>query len=208
MNHFVIDAGIGLIPGAPPEVNTNAFHALFSPGLIGDALRRRAEICINTQSWEFQAHDVEIGVIYTEGALAPDGTEVPPRDPSGRTYVPTTRPGHRLPHTWLEHEGRRISTHDLTGAGQFALITGADNEAWAKAAQEAAGQFGIDIAVVPIGSGGSHVDVDGRWAELREVADSGAVLVRPDNLVGFRSTEAAPDAAGALSAALTRILGR
>jgi 2,4-dichlorophenol 6-monooxygenase len=208
MNHFVIDAGIGLIPGAPPEVNANAFHALFSPGLIGDALRRRAEICINTQSWEFQAHDVEIGFSYPDGAVSADGTDAPPRDPSGRNYIPTTRPGHRLPHAWLEHAGRRISTHDLTESGKFALITGADSEAWTKAAHEVAGKFGVNLVVVAVGADSAYVDADGRWVELREISDSGAILVRPDNFVGLRSPDLAADAAGALGDALARILDR
>jgi 2,4-dichlorophenol 6-monooxygenase len=208
MNHFVIDAGIGLIPGAPPEVNTGAFHALFSPGLIGDALRHRAEVCINTQSWEFQAHDVEIGFSYAEGAVAPDGTELPARDPSGREYRPTTRPGHRLPHAWLERDGRRSSTHDLVGTGGFALITGTDGEAWTKAAQEATARFGVDIAVVSVGPGGDYADAEGSWATLRQISEGGALLVRPDNVVAFRAMEADPDAVGALGDAVAVVLGR
>jgi 2,4-dichlorophenol 6-monooxygenase len=208
MNHFVIDAGIGLIPGAPPEVNTGAFHALFSPGLIGDALRHRAEVCINTQTWEFQAHDVEIGFSYAEGAVAPDGTELPARDPSGREYRPTTRPGHRLPHAWLERDGRRTSTHDLVGTGGFVLITGADGEAWTKAAQEATARFGVDITVVSVGPGGDYADPEGSWGTLRQISDRGALLVRPDNFVAFRAMEADSDAVGALGDAVAVILGR
>ena len=101
-NHTVIDAGIGLTPGAPLEVNTAAFHALFADGLLGDALRARAAETIGTQRFEFQAHDVEIGYHYHQGALVPDGSEAPPRSSTGTIYTPTSRPGHRLPHAWLE----------------------------------------------------------------------------------------------------------
>src|SRR5215203_3998451 len=75
MNHGVIDAGIGLVPGAPVEVNKAAFGALFSDSRLGRALRARAEVAIGTQTWEFQAHDVEIGFTYTSNAIVDDGTE-------------------------------------------------------------------------------------------------------------------------------------
>jgi 2,4-dichlorophenol 6-monooxygenase len=208
MNHFVLDAGIGLIPGAPPEVNTGAFHALFSPGPIGDALRDRADVCFTTQAREFQAHDVEIGFSYAEGAVVPDGTEVPARDPRGREYRPTTRPGHRLPHAWIERAGQRISTHDLVGAGGFVVLTGAANEAWRKAAPEAAARFGIELTVASIGVGAEYTDPEGTWMTLRQIPDGGALLIRPDNMVGFRALDPGADAVVSLGDALALVLGR
>jgi len=208
MNHFVIDAGIGLIPGAPVEVNTQAFHNLFAEGLIGNALRHRAAVTIGTQSWEFQAHDVEIGISYETGALVGDGTEVPPRDPTGREYRPTTRPGHRLPHAWLERDGARLSTHDLTGPTGFVLITGGNGEDWAKAGQEVADRFGVRLETVSIGSAGDFTDPDGDWARVRGIGERGAVLVRPDNFVAFRSPGETADPVATLGDAMSQILGR
>src|SRR3546814_4155159 len=40
-NHLVIDAGIGLIPGAPVEVNREAFRVLFSDTPEGVTRRQR-----------------------------------------------------------------------------------------------------------------------------------------------------------------------
>src|SRR3546814_5940524 len=40
-NHLVIDAGIGLIPGAPVEVNREAFWVLFSAKRGGGTRRQR-----------------------------------------------------------------------------------------------------------------------------------------------------------------------
>jgi 2,4-dichlorophenol 6-monooxygenase len=208
MNHTVIDAGIGLTPGAPVEVNKQAFHALFADTLVGAALRARAEVCLNTQTWEFQAHDVEIGFSYAEGALTPDGTDAPPRDPSGRIYQPTTRPGHRLPHSWIERDGDRLSTHDIAVNGKWALITGPAGEAWVKAADQARQQLGVDIVAVTIGDGADGVDVDGTWNAVRGITDTGAILVRPDNVIAFRTAEAAADSPAVLTKVLSSVLGR
>ena len=80
--------------------------------------RARAAEIFGTHRAECQAHDLEIGFAYEQGALVPDGTEPPHRSPMGDVYHPTTRPGHRLPHAWIEQDGRRLSTHDLVGASK------------------------------------------------------------------------------------------
>jgi 2,4-dichlorophenol 6-monooxygenase len=206
-NHTVIDAGIGLTPGAPLEVNTAAFHALFSDGLLGEALRARAAETIGTQRFEFQAHDVEIGYHYQEGALVPDGSVPAPRSATGTVYTPTSRPGHRLPHAWLDRDGTRMSTHDIAeGRGAFALITGPDGGSWADAAAVAAEKFGIRINVARIGR--DYTDPDGVWAQVGEIGNRGAVLVRPDNHVGWRATDEVNQPEHVLTAAIETILGR
>jgi 2,4-dichlorophenol 6-monooxygenase len=137
-----------------------------------------------------------------------DGSEPPPRDPMGHTYHPMTRPGHRLPHAWLEAHGARISTHDLTGRdGGFALITGADGQRWAAAAAEIARELGIAIKHVAVGDG-QHRDVDGQWARVAGISPDGAVLVRPDNYVAWRSRDLAAQPRAALAEALGAVLAR
>ena len=211
LNHMVLDAGFGVLPGATVEQNEAAFEAYFSDTPMGETRRARAAHILDTQRTEFQAHDLEIGFRYDTGALVPDGTEPPPRDPMGRTYHPTTRPGHRLPHAWLEHEGRRISTHDLTSdSGSFVLISGPDSADWSASAHRAAEKFGIHIEVASIGGDGPYTDSEGRWSELRQINDDGALLVRPDNHVAWRS-QTAPTGTShteALTAALATILSR
>jgi 2,4-dichlorophenol 6-monooxygenase len=53
-----------------------------------------------------------------------------------------------------------------------------------------------------------YTDTKGEWAQLREIEDGGAILVRPDNHVGWRSinetTNPADDLAGAISSILSR----
>jgi len=208
MNHFVIDAGIGLVPGAPVEANVEAFRALFSDTLVGAALRARAEECIATQRWEFHAHDVELGFSYPEGgALVPDGSVAPPRDPRGSDYVPTTRPGHRLPHAWLTKDGTRISTHDLARAsGGFVLFIDEAGKPWADALAGLPEDLRSAITVVEIGEGADYRDAEETWSRLAGVGKGGAVLVRPDNHVAWRAV--AGSSADAVTHAIYHVLAR
>jgi 2,4-dichlorophenol 6-monooxygenase len=209
LNHMVIDAGIGLIPGQSLDEKRNVFRAYFADTPMGETRRARTAEVIGTQRTEFHAHDLEIGFSYATGALVADGSPPPPRDPMGSTYHPTTRPGHRLPHAWLEHNGQRLSTHDLTDVcACFALITGPAGGRWVQAAQLVEEKYGVRIKVASIGDGADYTDSTGTWTQLRGIEDGGAILVRPDNHVGWRSigetTSPADDLATALSAILSR----
>lgn len=204
---FIGDAGVGLIPGAPLEANVAAFHALFSEGLLGEALRTRVHEAIGMQKVEFQTHDLEFGPGYRDGAVIDDGTPPPPRSDIGLDYTPTTHPGHRLPHAWLEHGGTRVSTHDVVaGSGAFAVITGKDGTAWADAARAAAKKLGVAINVAQIGA--DYLDPDGSWAALAQIDSDGALLVRPDNHVAWRARSLDDNPELTLAGALARVLSR
>jgi 2,4-dichlorophenol 6-monooxygenase len=211
MNHFVIDAGIGLIPGAPVAANTEAFRALLSDTLIGAALRARAEETIGTQRWEFQGHDVELGFSYAEGAVVGDGSPMPPRDPRGNQYIPTTRPGHRLPHVWIaDRDGGRVSTHDLAlAAGGFVLVVGSEGQAWRDAVDRLPEDLASTVTVAEIDADGEYRDLDGSWSRVREVGAGGVVLVRPDNHVAWRAAALGADQAETvLREVLSAVLSR
>lgn len=208
LNHLVIDAGLGLMPGQPPEANRAAMEAFFADTPMGETRRARAAEVIATQRTEFQAHDVEIGFRYDRGALVADGTPAPPVDPMGGAYHATTRPGHRLPHAWLDRDGKRISTHDLVARTGFLLLTGPDGSAWRSAAAAAAEKHGIDIGVVAIGPEGDCTPADETWARVRGTGDGGAVLVRPDHHVAFRAADPVADASEVLTRTLGTLLGR
>jgi 2,4-dichlorophenol 6-monooxygenase len=88
------------------------------------------------------------------------------------------------------------------------VITGIAGEAWVAAAEKVAGDLGVPLAVVVIGPGQQVTDLYFDWARTREVAEDGAILVRPDKHVGWRSMTLPPDPQGALFAAMSAILGR
>ena len=124
-------------------------------------------------------------------------------------YIPSTEPGARVPHAWLEQDRKRVSTLDLAGKGRFTVLTGAGGAVWIAAAQAAAEQLGVDVACFAIGLGCTVEDPYGDWAGLREVEESGCLLLRPDAHVAWRAAAAPPterDATHALVNALRQIL--
>ncbi len=206
-HHQAILDAIGLGHNVPPQRRAPMFSAYFDPSPIGAAVRGRAAEIFGTHRGGCQAHDMEIGFAYEEGAVIPDGSQPPPRAPMRDVYHSTTRPGHVLPHVWIERGGRRLSTHDLTGtATSFALLTGPGGAAWCEAAAQVAEKFSIPIVAAHIGNGGEFTDVDGGWETVRQITDEGAILVRPDNHVAWRSMSGSDNPAGVLANAVSRIL--
>lgn len=206
-NHQLTDAGIGLVRGKA-EASVANFRRYFADNQEGRTRRARLAQIMEVQRMEWQAHDIELGYHYDIGAVMPDGTPTPERDPLGQTYVPTTRPGHRLPHAWLERNAKKISTLDLVRPGNFVLITGHGKSGWAEAAGALAKTSGVTIDVVEVSDDADVRDIDRNWRNLREVSADGAILVRPDQHVGWRSVGRSGDPQAVLAAALGRILRR
>ncbi len=205
-NYVLWDAAIGLIPGAPPEVNKGVFQQLFSDSFIGEVRRARLKEAQSIHRIEFQAIQMEVGYWYESGAVVPDWTEFPSYNPLGDDFVSTAYPGFRAPHVWVQHEGRKISTLDLFGGENFVLIAAKDAGAWVEAACTAAQKLAIPLKAYRMGD--TLSDINGDWASICDVADTGAILVRPDGHVGWRSQSASAHAQSDMVAALSAITGR
>ena len=205
---FTCMASLGVIPGEPPEQTTRRFELLMSDSPMGASRRAQMEEVFRVQRVEYVIHDMEMGFTYDRGAVVDDGSPPAWRDPMGHEYRPTTRPGSRLPHAWLDRGGERMSTHDLAPLGGFALITDPSGLDWMNAAAMIAAETGVLIRPVRIGEGGDASDPSGAWKRLREVRDGGCVLVRPDNHVGYRAMGRVSGAEAELRMALEQILGR
>jgi putative polyketide hydroxylase len=116
-------------------------------------------------------------------------------------------PGTRVPHVWVRHDGARVSTLDLLGT-DFTLFTGSAGAPWVSAADAVSAAFGVPIDVHSIGPDGDACDEDGRWGRLTGLAPDGALLVRPDDFIGWRA-EALPESPeGQLRQVLCQILAR
>jgi 2,4-dichlorophenol 6-monooxygenase len=202
-NHPVNDVAMGLLPGQSLDERRAALTALFEDSVMGETRREKFREVINVQRLEFQAHDVEIGFHYETGAIVPDGSEPPPRDPMGLEYHPTTRPGHRLPHAWLTHGGEELSTLDLVKPGHFLVLVGAYSEAWREQAARLAETAGLPIEVASIGPRSEYRSEE----RIPGLADVGALIARPDGHVAWRC-RTAPARDDALASAMSQLLGR
>lgn len=203
----VFEALGGLSPQTPEQVWRNIAARKDATTEAGEQ-RERLREAIASKVYEFNAHGVELNQRYSSAAIVPDGTPDPGFERDPELYAqPTTRPGAKLPHAWITAGTRTLSTLDLGGQGRFTLIIGIGGEPWTEAARLVGKDLGLEIATAVIGPGQEYEDPYGDWARLRETADSGALLVRPDNHVAFRSHDAAGDLTASLGDALRRILG-
>ncbi|GAA3199431.1 hypothetical protein GCM10010451_57460 [Streptomyces virens] len=148
--------------------------------------------------------NVALGYRYPGGAVL--GT-----DPAA-PVVPDTlalggEPGSRAPHLWLDRAGTRISTLDLYERSPVLLSS--EGGVWQAAGAEVAAELSVPLEAYRVGdgSGADLRPLDGAdWARAHGVGAGGAVLVRPDGFVAWRSEDAPPDPAAALREALATVL--
>jgi 2-polyprenyl-6-methoxyphenol hydroxylase-like FAD-dependent oxidoreductase len=141
---------------------------------------------------------IELGPIYRSAAVLGEGEDddaplADPRQPGGR-------PGTRVPHVVLERDGAPLSTLDLAGP-DFLLLAGADGQPWTEAAA------GLDppLRALRVAPGEALTDPGGGFEAALGIGAGGAVVLRPDSVVGWRRADAAPDPAATLAAALRRL---
>jgi 2,4-dichlorophenol 6-monooxygenase len=188
-------------PGGPAGL-----EKLTAPTAGGEAAREELARALELRNYEFNAQGIEMNQRYVSAAVLPDTDqpEVWLRDKELYAQA-STRPGAKVPHAWLvDASGHRISTLDLVGDGCFTLLTGLSGTAWVNAVEEI-GHPHVRARVV--GEPNAQ-DLYFGWQEIREIDEDGALLVRPDGVVAWRSMHSVGDGAQqALSDALTDILG-
>jgi putative polyketide hydroxylase len=146
------------------------------------------------------------GACYQSTAVVPDGTPPVAVDDPVTEYVPSARPGSRAPHVRLTRGDEQISTIDLFGP-HFVLLAGRDGDPWRRAAQ-GLGTSWPPLIAFTVGKDGDLGDPDGDWHDAYGVDPDGAVLVRPDGHVAWRSRSGASNPLEVLRAAFDNLLGR
>ena len=202
--HQPIAAAMGLDPGQSEEEGWREVELWASDTPEGERRREATDRAIASNAEDFSQLNVEAGVAYPLGAFIPDGSPAPigPHQ-SPIEFEPTARPGHHVPHVWLDRDGERISTVDLVAGDGFTLFVGtvAEKE-WRAAAEAAEARSRCPLAVVAIG--GALADPGGQWAAICGAGSGGGVLVRPDRHVAWRADPA--DRADALVTAVEALL--
>ena len=127
---------------------------------------------------------IELGGRYRSAAICPveqneGGVHAHPRESRAM-------PGTRAPHLVLKRGGAEISTLDLFGRN-FVLLAGREGESWCRAARAVAQEFGLEVDAFRFAGGDGIEDPAGTFAGTYGIEESGAVLVRPDGFVAWRS---------------------
>jgi 2,4-dichlorophenol 6-monooxygenase len=180
---------LGVDGGGDTDTILDGLSSMRSGTPEGAARRATLEAAIQLKNYEFNAHGVEMNQRYASGAVLDDGSPEETWDRDAELFhQPTTRPGAKLPHAWLvDAQGHRVSTLDVVGKGRFTLVTGLSDGAWETAAEKAREAFGMRLDVVRVGSA-DHRDAYGEWRRAAEIAEDGALLVRPDGYIAWRLT--------------------
>jgi 2-polyprenyl-6-methoxyphenol hydroxylase-like FAD-dependent oxidoreductase len=129
---------------------------------------------------------MELGSVYGSDAIVDEEEQKrgatalleDPRKPSGS-------PGTRVPHIILQRNGVPLSTHDLPDTG-FVLLAGAGGRNWTEAGSALAAA-GIPLKVHRIAPDGDLTNPDGRFEETLGIGAQGALLLRPDRVIGWRT---------------------
>lgn len=148
---------------------------------------------------------IELGGIYESSAIVPDGTSPPTVTDPYTDYEPSGRPGHRAPHVWLRQGNDTLSALDLLGP-EFTVLAGADGHPWRDVVRRVGEEFGLQMGCFVVGDPVGLRDVEGRFLARYGIESDGAVLVRPDGYVAWRSRSAVADAQQQLQRALEQIL--
>jgi 2,4-dichlorophenol 6-monooxygenase len=212
LNHVRIIDALGISPSLAPDECRRNVRRLWQEGPDGTAQREKVARVIASQSMEFKEHNVEYGFRAASAAVipdGPDGTAEPAVVDDVRVYRPDTRPGSPLPHAWVERAGARVPLRQIAPPSAFTLLAGEDGHAWCEAAREVAAARGIELVAVRVGHAeGDWLDPRLAFLGVREFGRTGAILVRPDRVIAWRSMSGAADSGRELAAALDRVLAR
>ncbi|KAG0645462.1 1,2,4-dichlorophenol hydroxylase [Hyphodiscus hymeniophilus] len=194
--HSRIWESLGMFPDSLSK-RVAILDELSSPTTKGQLRRQNLQAAIAGTAHEFHGLGIEMNQFYSgPGIYSMD--EPDPFRLEGLAaenpvmhYMRSTYPGKRLPHAWLNKKCpvQPISTVDLAGKGGFTLITGIGGASWEQAANTVSKELQVQIQSCAIGFSLEWVDMYSEWEKVRGVKESGAILVRPDRFVAWRSQE-------------------
>ena len=155
---------------------------------------------IQHQAEHFDQLGVQLGFFYTAdaGVVLDDGTTRPIVSNPVREYVPNTVPGSRLPHAVMRRDGDSISTLDFITPGSFLLLC--NNSEWANI------ELPQDVSLTRVVVGVDATDELGQWSLLSGIHFDGALLIRPDQHVAWRTQRGPSESAANIAQILEHLM--
>lgn len=167
---------------AAPEIEQDTPAGAQARKIAGDYYNKHARA-------EFNIPGFTLGARYDGSpVIASDGTAPPPDGPN--VYHPTACPGGRAPHMWLEDGA---SLYDRFGFEWTLLRMSEKGQAQTQGLVAAAQAAHVPLSILDI-----------HHAALRDLYEADAALIRPDQIVAWRSNGPQPDA----TAVIARVTGR
>ncbi len=197
MRMWEVFQALGILPD-----DREGSRARMAAALADPVSRESLRAAIENQQEHFDMFGLQLGFGYERGALIADDSERRTAPNPVRDFVPTTRPGSRVPHAWVERQGERLSVLDLLPYDRMTVLAGAEGACWADAARRIRG-----VPIHCLVAGRDFADPDDHWTSVCEISATGALLVRPDQHVAWRAVSAPADAAAALASAVRAVLG-
>jgi putative polyketide hydroxylase len=157
---------------------------------------------LHEQQGNLNYEGLDFGFIYHSKALFSESDQTLSVSPS--KYIPTTLPGSRAPHVLLSKDGVIISTLDLFEK-EFVLLVGSDGHAWKTSAMEITKTLLYPLKIYRIAIDGDLIDTLNIWHTVYEITSTGAVLIRPDGHVAWRSKSLVAEPMLTLHVALNRM---
>jgi putative polyketide hydroxylase len=66
-------------------------------------------------------------------------------------------------------------------------LAGADGDEWCEIALRVSSSVGVDLVAYRAGPGGDLVSPKGKWESSAWISSNGALLIRPDGFIAWRS---------------------
>lgn len=171
--------------GAARQLSKNIGDIAIPPAVeddspAGEQARRELGAVLSTCGEQYGSIGVQLGARY-DGSPIVAANGAPPADRFD-TYTPTSIPGGRTPHVWLDDKREfGSSLFDHLGPG-FTLLRLGANAPDASAMVSAAAQRKIPLTVLNIAN-----------PDARDLYECDLVLVRPDQHVAWRGNRVASD---------------
>ncbi len=138
---------------------------------------------------------LNVGGNATPAAVIPDSLQL------------EAAPGTRAPHVWLEWQGKHISILDLFRT-QFVLLVSESGSSWLEAAHALIAQQKYALAAYSVGDEADLIDREHQWTSTYKMVPDGAILIRPDGFLAWRTDGKETDPRQTLERVLKHVLCR
>ncbi|WP_437591988.1 FAD-dependent monooxygenase [Sorangium sp. So ce1000] len=172
------------------------------------SVRERVLAAIAQQRSHFDRIGLDLGYTYEEGALLGDGSKAPEPEDRVSSYIPSTRPGARFPHFWLDGNRRQRGSRAMIDYRASILLLGAAVEALPadlEALEHVEARHGVRLFRLA----SADIPACHRAAvhALAQIEQDGALLIRPDGHVAWRQQRSVTLSAALIASIVEQVYG-